>query len=262
MMHCSLSAVGEMAGGPDALLDGVLAALAPSGTLMMPVMPDPAVPIDLRSSPGTVGRVGEALRLRAGVLRSNHPTHSVVAFGAAAEFLVTGHKDTSPCGPGSPYEKLARSGGWVLLLGVDLDRCTLMHTAEDLSNVPYLQTIRVHVLGGDGRAAPVVVERVPNGHRAFISLSRQLRQAGIVRLGRIGNAVVSLLPARELLDFGVELLAREPAAFLCCRPRCVSCLWARDQLCQSNEASTEPVDWAQRSVDWGCSDPQCEVCYV
>ncbi len=262
IFHSALSSVGRLEGGVEALIDAFAAAVGPEGTLMAPVMPDVFAPIDLLDSPSTVGRVVEAFRKRPGALRSMHPTHSVAALGPRAAELVAGHEDCTPCGLGSPYERLARLGGWVLLFGVDQDRNTSLHTAEDLAGVPYLRTIEVQVLGPQGELRRVQVGRYPQGHREFIGVDPRLRRAGLVRIGRVGSAVVRLMPARQLLDWALALLREEPLAFLCRKPRCISCRWAEAQVQASRGQAAPPVDWDALSRRWGCEDLRCEVCYV
>lgn len=262
IFHCALSSIGRLEGGAEALIEAFLAAVGPEGTLMAPVMPDMFAPIDLLDSPSTLGRVAEALRLWPGALRSMHPTHSVAALGQSADRLVAGHEDCTPCGPGSPYEKLAQLGGWVLLFGVDQDRNTSLHTAEDLADMPYLREVQVEVRTPDGRGRKVRVPKFPQGHREFIGIDPLLRRDGLVRIGQVGNAVVRLMPARELLEWAVRLLRRDPMAFLCRKPRCVSCRWAEARVRAARGEPVEPVDWDARSRRWGCEDVRCEVCYV
>jgi hypothetical protein len=63
----------------------------------------------------------EGLR-RMGVLRSRHPYHPVCAFGAKAEEMLTDHEQSAvPDGPETPYGRSIEWGGWVLLIGWDLD---------------------------------------------------------------------------------------------------------------------------------------------
>jgi aminoglycoside 3-N-acetyltransferase len=262
IFHSALSSVGMLTGGQEALIDSILAAVGQEGTVMVPVMPDMAVPFDPQRSPSTVGSVSEFLRRRGNAKRSLHPTHSVAAIGGAAEVLVEGHERCTPCGVGSPFEKLARVGGWVLLFGVDQDRNTSLHTAEDLADVPYLRQVEVPVIGGDGQVRMVTVPKYPLGHREFIGIDKRLRQAGIVRVGRVGNAVLRLMPARDLLEFSLALLRADPAAFLCRKPRCVSCRWAETKIRETQGQASDTTDWAAVSCRWGCRDTRCEVCYV
>ena len=87
---------------------------------------------DVKRSPTSMGLLPELARRLPGARRSLHPTHSVSAVGPEAEELVsTHHEDIYPCGPLSPYGKLAEKGGVVLGLGVNTDIITQLHSAED-----------------------------------------------------------------------------------------------------------------------------------
>lgn len=83
---------------------------------------------DVRTTRSNVGIIPETFRGRADVVRSLHPTHSVCAAGARAAELIDGHlEDTTPCGPRSPFARLPRIGGGILMLGCSLSpkrRCT------------------------------------------------------------------------------------------------------------------------------------------
>lgn len=262
IFHSSLSSLGYVVGGEEALIDAVLEAVGPEGTAMVPCLTDITKPFHPSRSPSTVGRVAETFRLRREAVRSRHPTHSVAAIGAAARYLTEGHERCASCDTGSPYEKLCRLEGWVLLIGVDQDRNTTLHTAETLIDVPYLHTIEVAVISDEGQMEMMRVEKYPMGHREFIGLDKRLREEGIVRVGRVGNAVLRLMPARELIEFGMHLLQGDPMAFLCRKPRCISCRWAEARIKEATLGVPDTTDWDLLSRRWGCDDVNCEVCYV
>src|SRR5262249_59650621 len=63
---------------------------------------------------------------------SLHPTHSIAAIGARAEEILRDHEfSPTPCGPASPWGKIARSGGSILMLVVGTQPCTMFHGAEE-----------------------------------------------------------------------------------------------------------------------------------
>jgi aminoglycoside 3-N-acetyltransferase len=205
-----------------------------------------------------VGQLTEVVRQWPGARRSRHPTHAVSAIGAQAGYLTAGHDRTLSCGPDSPYGKVAALRGWVLLVGVDQDRNTTWHAAETIVDVPYLRTLTVRVVEAGGVIKEITLPKSPCGHRAFIELDRPLREAGLVRMGRVGQATLRLMPAGQMLDWGVARLRDDPAAFLCSKPLCVFCQWARATL----RGDAARVDWHERTRRWGCADPRCEVCVV
>src|SRR5688500_9160065 len=135
LVHSSLRAVGAIDGGADALLDGLLDAVGPNGTLAMPAFnysrPEVLPHFDPASTPGRTGALSEIFRARPGTLRSLHPSHSVVASGErAAEFLAD-HMSRRSVGVDSPIDRLAQAGGVVLLLGVTHMSNTTVHVGEE-----------------------------------------------------------------------------------------------------------------------------------
>ena len=82
------------------------------------------------------GVLTEYLRTWPGARRSNHPTASVVALGAGAQYLTENHPLAYGYGAGSPFDKLCRRRGKVLLLGSPLNRVTLLHYAEHIAPLP------------------------------------------------------------------------------------------------------------------------------
>jgi aminoglycoside 3-N-acetyltransferase len=258
LLHSALSSLGRVEGGAPAVVEAFLSVLGPTGTLAVPTLPDVNKPFAPESSPSTVGQMTETVRQWPGALRSRHPTHAVAAIGAQARYLTDGHELTLPCGPDSPYGKLGALRGWVLLLGVDQDRNTTWHAAETIVDVPYLRTMTVKIAQADGSVREATLPKSPWGHRAFIGLDRRLRADGPLKVGRIGAAVARLMRADEMIAWGVERLREDPAAFLCAKPRCVFCQWARAIL----RGEAAHIDWSERSRHDGCGDVHCEVCSV
>lgn len=262
MLHCALSSIGRVEGGAGGLIDAVLAAVSPGGTVMMPVLPDIYTPFDAHTSPSTVGLVSEVFWRRPEAVRSRHPSHSVAAIGPLARSLTEGHENTAPTGVGSPYGRLRTSNGWIVLLGVDHDRSTMLHLAEALADVPYLRRADLQVVGDDGRTRTVAVPKMAYGHRQFISLDRPLTAAGLQTVGRIGDAVVRVMRAGPLMDFVVGLLTTDPAALLCTKPSCIFCRWARARIAEERDGTPDPTDWPAVTAREGCGDPHCECCVV
>src|SRR3712207_4214212 len=84
LVHSALSSLGQVEGGAKGLVQALLDLLGPAGTLVVPTLPSVTEPFDPETSPSTVGRVSEVVRLWPGALRSRHPTHAVSAVGAQA----------------------------------------------------------------------------------------------------------------------------------------------------------------------------------
>ena len=245
MVHSTLSGFGRVEGGADTVIDALIEAVGPGGTVAMPTLYLPAISglevFDVEKSPSEMGEITEVFRKRAGVLRSVHPTHPVAAFGARAEELIRDHaKAPTACGKGTPFGRLGDWGGKVLLLGVDQDRNTLLHTAEDYANSPYLsQRIARYRDPNTGETRKLVLAKFPGPHRNFIGLDPLFRESGVMKIGKIGKAVCRLMDAAGTLRVVVEALKRDQAAVLCDNPECTDCVRQRGFVRQAELAAED-----------------------
>ncbi|MEN6385113.1 MAG: AAC(3) family N-acetyltransferase [Phycisphaerales bacterium] len=222
LVHSSLSRFGNVIGGVDAVIDALLEAVAPNGTIMVPTLTGSeklcaANPpfFDVKYSPCWTGKIPETFRKRDAAIRSLHPTHSVAAIGAKAEYFTAGH-DTSitPCGLNSPYYKLALSEGYVLMLGVGLECCTLFHTAEELADVDYVNQkdfVNATVKDYQDKELKLKLKIHKYGdERNFPKMESIFIEKGILKKGKIGNAEIRLIKAGEFLNFTVRMLKQNP----------------------------------------------------
>ncbi|NPV46674.1 MAG: TIM barrel protein [Armatimonadetes bacterium] len=254
MAHSSLSAFGEVAGGANTVIEALLEAVGPQGTLLMPAMGSAPV-FDVQETPSTVGTITDVFWRRADVTRSIHPTHSAAAKGPLADELLAGHvQQPTAIGPDSPWGRVAaHPDGYILFLGCDQDRNTLLHTAEDMVNAAYLNTIQRDYLDAEGKRRTVVLERFPGPHRDFIRHDRRFLEAGAMTVGKIGNAVCRLMKASEILRLAVEALKEDPAAVLCDNPRCEDCVQQRAAL-KAARLAEEDFTLSARLDDLGPPD--------
>ena len=157
MVHASLSRFGQVSGGAFAVVAALRETAGAGGAVIVPSFRDairsdhfalrecadscPSSLCPSRES-GFTGIIGETVREQSDALRSCHPTHSWVGFGAGAEFLLSGHgRSATPCGHDSPFFRLMQRDGIVLLLGVGAGSLTNLHAVEDARNVQYLSAI-------------------------------------------------------------------------------------------------------------------------
>jgi aminoglycoside 3-N-acetyltransferase len=248
MVHSSLSAFGRVAGGADTVIEALLEVVGPEGTLMMPAMGGAAI-FDVEATPSNVGTITDVFWRRPDVTRSIHPTHSVAGRGPLVDELIAGHLDQpSAIGPDSPWGKIARrADGYLLFLGVDQDRNTLLHTAEDIMDGAYLKPLVRDYYDEQRRVKTLIMERFPGPHRDFIGLDHLFFEAGAMVMGKIGGAVCRLMKAADILRLAVEALDRDPAAVLCDNPHCEDCVKQRaaikcDRLAQEDFTLSAVLD--------------------
>jgi len=228
MLHSSLGSMGQVSGGAKAVVQAFLGVLGPVGTLVAPTFVSGGDVFDPDKDPTGLGAIAEAVRQHPRAVRSRHPLASVAAIGEKAEELVKDHEKAKTAhGEGTPYLRLAEMGGYVVLLGVDLDRCTLMHTPEALCELPYLSTKRNKYLDASGKTRSCTTHFFPGPHRDLIGVDRHLREKGIIKIRQVGGAVCRVIDAKALVDEMVEVLKRDPAGVLCDNPRCSDCVSQR-----------------------------------
>jgi aminoglycoside 3-N-acetyltransferase len=152
-------------------------------------------------------------------VRSLHPTHSVAALGHRAREFCAGHEsDDSPCSPTSPYGRLLESGGKILLLGVDLTRCTFIHCLEEIAGLGEIWSLtepaRRYCIRSNGEVIPLMARshkdyKSDNYGRAEADLIR----AGIVVPATLGPARLLLADTPKLADHFVPLFRQDPRYF-------------------------------------------------
>jgi aminoglycoside 3-N-acetyltransferase len=204
MVHSSLSACGFVPGGADTVIS-VLAARTP--TLVMPTHTycyppagggDPPV-FDATKTPSTVGKITDVFWRQAGVLRSIHPTHSLAARGPRAAEIVGGHQLChTPCGPGTPYERLIEMDAAALLFGATMFSYTFFHTAEHAADCPYAyepKECELLYVDAGGKVAKMRSRRQSQAARKFRQMDRPLEEAGLLGRQRLGRGEVLYIPS-------------------------------------------------------------------
>jgi aminoglycoside 3-N-acetyltransferase len=236
LVHSSLRSVGTVERGAEGLVDALLAAVGPEGTVMVPTFTYDSARFDPGATPGRTGAVAEALRRRAGAVRSLHPFHSVAAFGPLGAELTRGHELLPGTGIGSPLDRLAAADGMILLLGVGHDRSTTIHVGEfhaeafylDIPFDPTWPTAAEIVTGDETRR--VSYDRFPGCSRSFAVIEPHLRACRAIGDGLVGRADAQLVVGAAVIEESVALLARDEAALLCADPDCYRCSRAHARL--------------------------------
>jgi aminoglycoside 3-N-acetyltransferase len=171
MLHSAWSREHGFQGTVGDLVDTFVEAVGPGGHLLMVTLPyrnaaldwlESGRRFDVRKTPSMMGMVSEVFRRREGVLRSVHPTHPIAVFGPHAARFVAGHPNrVHPCGPGTPFDELARADGRVVFLDVPIDTFTFFHYLEHLvhETLPFPlyteTTYEATVIDADGRERTV-----------------------------------------------------------------------------------------------------------
>jgi aminoglycoside 3-N-acetyltransferase len=226
LVHSSLSGLGWVCGGAQAVVEALLDALGPDGTLVVPthtngnsepsVWQHPPVPEDwwpvIRATmpaydPAVtpparqLGVVVQVARSWPGARRSAHPQDSFAAVGPAAETVTAGHALDSGFGERSPLARVHDLDGDVLLLGVGHGSNTSLHLAEHrVPNAPR-EPYGAAAMGPEGRYW-ATWEDVVADESDFEALGAAFDATGAVTVGRVGAGEARLMRQRELVAFG------------------------------------------------------------
>lgn len=242
MVHTRMSAIGWVVGGSQTVVEALLEAVGPGGTLMayagweddpwhLAEWPPewqrayraelPPFDPDLSEADHEMGRLPERIRTWPGAKASTGHVMRMVAVGARAGWLTRDQPWDEPAGPGSPLAKLVEADGQVLMLGAPLDTLTLLHYAESLVDGPEKRTVTYAVPVHDGekvtwrdvrdhdtssRGAFPYERVIPSGDDAFAVIGRLALAAGAGVIGQVGEAESHLFAARPLVDFAAGWL--------------------------------------------------------
>jgi len=240
MLHASVRAVGEVAGGPEEIHLALKDALKPDGTLMMyagcpryydevgrgNLSPEqeaevleklpPFDPATARSARDN-GILVEFLRTYPGS-RVNPHVVRFVAWGRKADYLFSSQPWDYAYGRGSALERFLALDGKILLLGCDHDTVTFLHYVEHVAEIPEKRVVRLKVpVAEDGVRVWRDMEEFdtseagvhPNWPERFFArlVDGYLAESGN-RGGRVGDASCYLLPAAELCEFALPVMER------------------------------------------------------
>jgi len=175
-LQSAFGSLGYYPNGPERFLRLLQRIVGPSGTVVMPSFPFGGAmedfvatrpDFDARATPGRIGLLPEIARVQPGALRSCHPTHPVVAIGAAAGDIIAGHERCdSPQGEGSPFAKVVSEDALVLRL--DTPAYPLCHRLQELVPWPNLfldEPVALDCVDMQGRAQRVTTrvyrKRIP-----------------------------------------------------------------------------------------------------
>jgi aminoglycoside 3-N-acetyltransferase len=238
MLHASVRAVGDVAGGPDQIHLALRDAVGQHGTVVMYVgCPDyyddvgrglfsadqeqeilgklPAFnPLTTRAA-RSHGVLAEFFRTYPGTVVNNHVARFAAA-GRHADFVVSAHPWNYPFGIDTPLDRCLTLDGRIVLLGSDHDAVTFLHYVEHVIDIPNRKVARFRVPMEEhgervwrnseefNTADEGAHENWPDRFFAKI-VDTHLRETGN-QGGRVGNAVTYLLSAREVFNFAAPTM--------------------------------------------------------
>lgn len=225
MLHSAFAIPSRAGLRAEAVLHALAEEMAP-GTLLMPTMSwravNPDTPLfDEMTTPSITGVLSELFRTRLATRRSLHPTHAVSGRGRHAEALLASHHlaGDTPCPPQSPWGLLDDHAAHVVMLGVGLESCTLIHhVEEEVAPALYLQPpdCRERYVCRDRHGAEFVVHtrRHLRLRRDFAQFVGLLDARGALRRAGFAGAPCLGFTAADLVTTVRERLRERPDAII------------------------------------------------
>ena len=222
LVHGSLSRIGMVEGGADAVIDALLEVVGAGGTLLMPsfqsgsefFLAQSQCVFDIRNSPAELGIIPETFRKRPGVIRSLSPTHCTAGTGPKAWDILKDHEQCRvSAGLNSPYHKLIQAWGKILLLGVEHSSNTTLHFVENTNGAPTLcrQLFEPAVIDSNGRTIVVPTwPHMPGLQRNYPRVEKVLLEHALQQNGRIGDADSKLIDAQGMSELIGGIIKRDP----------------------------------------------------
>lgn len=233
LVHASLSELGWVAGGPQAVVNALQRVLTTAGTLVMPthstqysdpsVWSNPPVPDhwveqiregmppyrpEVTPTRG-MGAVAECFRNYPETTRSRHPLYSFAAWGADGSEIVADHPFRDALGEDSPLARVYERDGTVLMLGTDYETNTSLHLAEYRAAFEKSRVSEGAPILRDGERAWVEWEDIEVSSDDFpevgSAFERECRDS--VVFGEVGAATATLVAQPALVDFAVDWFA-------------------------------------------------------
>jgi aminoglycoside N3'-acetyltransferase len=228
VVHTAFSKIAPIDGGPAGLIEALLSAVGPSGTLVMPSMSDDDEhPFDPRTSPcAGMGIVADTFWRLPGVLRSDNP-HAFAAIGPQAAAITAPHPIDVPHGHDSPPGRGCDLDAQVLLLGVGHDANTTIHVAENMAGMRYFRMQHVTVMR-NGVLSHLDYQELDHCCANFALLDDWLGDRQ--RRGRVGRGEARLARSRDIVEVAMQHLREDETVFLHPPGKCDECDDARDAL--------------------------------
>lgn len=159
-----------------------------------------------------MGVLPARLLARGEARRGRHPLNSFSAVGPQAAELVASQTPTDVYGP---VRTLAEENGALLLLGVELNRMTALHLAEQDSGR------QLPIRWARAASGRVIMVKTGSCSEGFPRLEPWLRP--LARTARVGGSRWSVYPAKETLAAAVAAMTADQSVTHCADADCLAC---------------------------------------
>jgi aminoglycoside 3-N-acetyltransferase len=224
--HISLSSIGWVCGGVQAVLEALMESVGLEGNLLFPSytgynsdpsqwkyppIPEdwwgtiyeelPAYHKDL-SPPSGMGKVVEGFRCVEGVKRSNHPRSSFLSWGRDSSYLVSHEGYDFPFGVDGPLGRAYELDARILMVGVNYTILNSFYLAYFLAKIQDKPTENCRaVVMKKGKRCWVAYRDYPRNTRMFQDVFDSFIEERQPAEGVVGTAPYRLIPQRQLVDY-------------------------------------------------------------
>jgi len=220
LVHSSYKSFGGVEGGPQTVIDTLLAVLGAEGSLVVPTFNFDfckGEPWDIRTTPSHMGAITNLVREHPDAKRVFHPIYSFAILGKHADYL-TKDRYKSSYEKNSLFGKLRQLDGKIMVIGLSYnDSMTFFHHVEELEGVDYryLKEFTGLVTDQDGNTYEdtytMLVRDIDKGvHTMVDPMGALMEAAGVITVGKIGQAKVSLMKANAVYEFTAREMRRDP----------------------------------------------------
>ncbi len=218
IVHSAIRSCGYVEGGADAIIDALAKAAGKAGTVVFPAFtgarhnsPENPPAFDIERTGCWTGSLSETALKRPEGIRSFHPTHSCVAIGKDAVAVTRDHfHSRTPVDRKSPVYKIVKKKGKILIIGLDLNCLTLVHSAEELLRRPdpcFKKPCKCLMINKGKRLLKDYHLHDWNGEKYSYEIFRPfLEKAGAMTKCKFGDGDAMLLDARKTYDVILKVL--------------------------------------------------------
>jgi len=235
-LRCGLSRIGFNPREAEAVMLGAIRdVLGPSGTLIAPAFGPMSffwqrpLAVSNRDTKPITGAFSKIVLRQPDAVRSDHPTHSFVGFGARAEKILADHRGDRACF--EPIRAVVEADGIMGLIGCvkESPGFSTVHLAQydlGLSQRHYLKLLFA-VRQGDENGDVFRPIESPGCSDNFGVFYKDYIEDGNFTCGTVGKAWSIAVRARRAFERELEILRDDPRYPLCERPDCLSCRLTR-----------------------------------
>ena len=225
-VHSSLSSFGQVKGGASTVVDALMNVVGDDGALVMSAYLVSA-PIPLSEEERKRGITWKVRLLSEnteeqsgmGAIVEEFCRRPEVVYGTGIHRVCAWGRDAQQHSKG--YKYLLGIDGWVLLLGVGIDRCSSLHLPEKMVGIPQKIMQYFEVPEAIRQEYPSDVWSIGYGGTpddAWLKVQKKAEQRGLIKKGRIGRSECMLFKAQKVVSIYEEFLRTDPFGLFGVKP--------------------------------------------